>query len=94
MNDKQVLDSRGFDENYKILKETADWLSRQQEPKIDELVPKVEKAMQAYRLCKERLDSVQQTLGQYLRSDSQETDEADEDELNDNDQETDDDKPF
>ena len=31
------------------------------------LVPKVEKAMQAYSICKDRLTKVQETLGQYLR---------------------------
>ena len=42
---EDVLDSTSFNKNYKILKETADWLSQQKEPDIDQLVPKVEKAM-------------------------------------------------
>jgi exodeoxyribonuclease VII small subunit len=64
------LDSASFNKNYKVLKETADWLSGQKEPDIDQLVPKVEKAMQAYRICKDRLDKVQATLGQYFEKDS------------------------
>ena len=64
------LDSASFSKNYRILKETADWLSKQEEPDIDQLVPKVERAMQAYRICKDRLDRVKQTLGQYLQGDT------------------------
>ncbi len=52
------------------LKETADWLSGQNEPDIDQLVPKVETAMKAYSICKDRLDKVQATLGQYFPRDS------------------------
>ena len=60
------LDSSSFNKNYRILKETADWLSGQKEPDIDQLVPKVETAMRAYSICKDRLDKVQATLGQYF----------------------------
>jgi exodeoxyribonuclease VII small subunit len=62
------LDSSSFNKNYKILKDTADWLSGQKEPDIDQLVPKVEKAMKAYTICKDRLDKVQATLGQYFQT--------------------------
>ncbi len=51
------------------MKETADWLSTQKEPDIDQLVTKVEKAMQAYSICKDRLTKVQETLGQYFEKD-------------------------
>jgi exodeoxyribonuclease VII small subunit len=61
------LDSASFNKSYRILKETADWRAGQQEPDIDALVPKVERAMRAYAICKERLDAVQATLGQYLQ---------------------------
>jgi exonuclease VII small subunit len=64
MSDESKQDSIGFNENYRILKETADWLSDQAEPDIDQLVPKVEKAMQAYQNCKDRLTKVQEMLSQ------------------------------
>jgi exodeoxyribonuclease VII small subunit len=64
-----VLDSTSFNKNYKILKETADWLSGQKEPDIDQLVPKVETAMKAYSICKDRLEKVQATLGDYFQKD-------------------------
>jgi exonuclease VII small subunit len=66
MSEEIPLDSTSFNKNYKVLKETADWLSTQKEPDIDQLVPKVEKAMQAYSICKDRLTKVQETLGQYF----------------------------
>src|SRR4051794_30566989 len=69
MSDENDLDSQSFNKNYKVLKETADWLSGQKEPDIDQLVPKVEKAMKAYSICKDRLDKVQATLGQYFQRD-------------------------
>jgi hypothetical protein len=42
----QELDSTSFNQNYQVL-ETADWPSRQEEPDIDQLVPRVERAMPA-----------------------------------------------
>ena len=72
MSDEIPLDSTSFNKNYKVLKETADWLSTQKEPDIDQLVPKVEKAMQAYSICKDRLTKVQETLGQYFEKDGSE----------------------
>jgi exonuclease VII small subunit len=69
MSDENQLDSTSFNKNYKVLKETADWLSTQKEPDIDQLVPKVEKAMQAYTICKDRLTKVQETLGRYFDKD-------------------------
>src|SRR5271157_6295467 len=72
MSDEIPLDSTSFNKNYKVLKETADWLSAQKEPDIDQLVPKVEKAMKAYSICKDRLTKVQETLGQYFEKDETE----------------------
>ena len=53
------LDSQNFNKNYRLLKETDDWLSSQKEPDIDQLVPKVERAMAAYKICKDRLERTQ-----------------------------------
>src|SRR5262249_37283131 len=72
MNDQEP-DSGSFNKNYKILKETADWLSRQEEPDIDQLVPKVKRAMQAYRLCKDRLGRGKEKLGPKLQGDAPQT---------------------
>ena len=72
MSDENQLDSTSFNKNYQVLKQTADWLSTQKEPDIDQLVPKVEKAMQAYSICKDRLTKVQETLGKYFEKDESE----------------------
>src|SRR3954452_23865145 len=66
MSGENELDSNSFNKNYQVLKHTADWLSTQKEPDIDQLVPKVERAMKAYSICKDRLTKVQETLGQYF----------------------------
>lgn len=69
MSEENQLDSTSFNKNYKVLKETADWLSGQKEPDIDQLVPWVERAMRAYSICKDRLDTVQATPGKYFGDD-------------------------
>jgi exodeoxyribonuclease VII small subunit len=63
------LDSTSFNKNYKVLKDTADWLSGQKEPDIDQLVPKVDRAIKAYSICKDRLDKVQATLERRFQKD-------------------------
>ena len=72
MSNENELDSSSFNTNYQVLKQTADWLSTQKEPDIDQLVPKVETAMKAYQICKDRLTKVQETLGQYFEKDGDE----------------------
>jgi exodeoxyribonuclease VII small subunit len=67
----EELDSQSFNKNYRVLKETADWLSGQKEPDIDQLVLRVERAMKANSICKDRLDTVQGTLGRYFGEDGE-----------------------
>jgi exodeoxyribonuclease VII small subunit len=59
-------DSKTFRENYKVLKEAADWLAKPGEADIDSLVPRVEAAMKAYQNCKDRLETVRAKLNQYF----------------------------
>lgn len=66
MNNKDQLDSNSFNKNYQILKDTADELAADNDPDIDALIPKVQKAMEAYEICKTRLDAAQEALGKYL----------------------------
>lgn len=58
--------SQGFNENYKVLRDIAETLRRQEEPDIDALVPMVAKASQAYAACRERLDAVRLALQEHL----------------------------
>lgn len=58
------LDPNSFDQAYAVLKRNADYLSQQQEPSIDQLLPLVEESLQAYTVCKTRLAAIQQALEQ------------------------------
>lgn len=60
------LNPDSFDQAYAVLKKNADFLSSQQEPGIDRLLPLVEESMQAYSICKARLEAIQQALAQHL----------------------------
>ena len=60
------LNPESFDKAYAVLKRNADFLSNQQEPGIDRLLPLVEESMQAYTICKARLEAIQQALAQHL----------------------------
>lgn len=55
-----------FTKNYEILKTIAETLRNQREPNVDQLIPMLEQATQAYKSCKNRLESVQQALQTYL----------------------------
>jgi hypothetical protein len=66
MSGENDLDSSSFKKNYKIFKEVAEWHSNDKVPDIDQFVPQVERAMNAYTICKDRLDKVKATLGQYF----------------------------
>ena len=59
--------SATFRDNYKVLKDTADWLAKPGEVDIDQLVPKVDTAMKAYSVCKQRLETVRAKLNQYFK---------------------------
>jgi exodeoxyribonuclease VII small subunit len=59
-------DSKTYRENYRVLKETADWLAKPGETDIDQLVPKVEAAMKAYQFCKDRIETVKSKLNVYF----------------------------
>jgi exodeoxyribonuclease VII small subunit len=52
--------------NYAILKEVAETLRTQKEPDIDALIPMVDQALSAYKICKERLTAVKTAFGERL----------------------------
>lgn len=55
-----------FAANYAILKEVAETLRAQKEPDIDALIPMVDKALAAYKVCKDRLTAVKTAFGERL----------------------------
>jgi exodeoxyribonuclease VII small subunit len=56
--------SKSFKENYVTLKQVAETLRTQQEPDIDALIPLVDKATAAYKICKERIDAVKKAFSE------------------------------
>ena len=70
-------ETQGFNKNYQILKEIADKFRRQANsensvPDIDSLVDDIEKATQAYRQCKNRLEEVSRKLEEMLPGEDRE----------------------
>ena len=65
----KVDKTESFNENYKVLKDIAEQLRQQaqeEDPDIDGLVPKVEAASRAYKICMQRLDAVKKALEEHL----------------------------
>ena len=55
-----------YEANYAILKEVAETLRSQKDPDIDALIPMVDQALSAYKICKERLSAVKTAFGERL----------------------------
>ena len=53
---------RSFKEAYGVLQEHAEALRTQDEPNIDDLLTIVTESVEAYRVCKERIDAVEAAL--------------------------------
>ncbi|MFA5662636.1 exodeoxyribonuclease VII small subunit [Castellaniella sp.] len=51
---------------YEILQRHADALRRQEEPNIDELLDIVNESVQAYKICKARIEAVEKALEKAL----------------------------
>jgi exodeoxyribonuclease VII small subunit len=66
VNDENALD---FKQAFAILKHNAERLEDQQEPDLDQLMIIVEESMQAYKVCKQRIKSVQDALNQTFEHD-------------------------
>jgi exodeoxyribonuclease VII small subunit len=59
-------ESETYKDNYAILKEVAETLRTQKEPDIDALIPMVDRALAAYKVCKDRLQAVKTAFGERL----------------------------
>ncbi len=70
-----------FTENYQKLQTIAQKLSSAGEVDIDELIPMVDEASQAYQVCKSRLEAVEKALSERL--DDTETNENNSDDSSD-----------
>lgn len=68
-SDAKVLDPSSFNAAYEVLRRNAELLRDQEDLDIDRLVPLVEQSMQAYRICRSRLDAVRAALESRLGAD-------------------------
>jgi len=55
-----------FKEAYAVLQRNADTLRDQREPNIDDLLTIVTQSVDAYKVCKERIDAVEKALEKAL----------------------------
>jgi len=58
--------TRTFKEAYGVLQQHAQTLRTQQEPNIDDLLSIVTESVNAYKVCKERIDAVEKALEKAL----------------------------
>ncbi|MCB1919774.1 MAG: hypothetical protein KDJ28_07335 [Candidatus Competibacteraceae bacterium] len=71
-----TLNPESFNDAFQVLQRNAETLRRQTEPDIDRLVPLVEESLQAYAICKQRLEAVRQALEAQLGPEAAQDDAA------------------
>jgi len=69
---KSKTNSESFKENYQKLKKIADTLSSEEDVDIDALVPMVDEGLAAYKVCSERIASVNTMLEERLQETAEE----------------------
>lgn len=62
------MKAQNFKQAYAVLQQHAQTLREQQEPNIDDLLHIVTESVSAYKICKERIDAVEQALEKALAS--------------------------
>ena len=60
------MTEKTFKQAYGVLQQHAETLRNQQEPNIDDLLTIVTESVDAYKVCKERIDAVEKALEQAL----------------------------
>lgn len=63
-----MSEDKTFREAYATLQKHAQTLRSQQEPDIDNLTTIVTESVQAYKICKQRIDAVEKALEQALEN--------------------------
>jgi exodeoxyribonuclease VII small subunit len=58
--------SKSFKDAYGVLQKHAETLRNQEEPNIDDLLSIVTESVDAYKVCKERIDAVEKALDKAL----------------------------
>jgi exodeoxyribonuclease VII small subunit len=60
------MTTKTFKESYAVLQGHAETLRNQRDPNIDDLLTIVTESVAAYKVCKQRIDAVEQALEQAL----------------------------
>ena len=60
------MSEKNFKQAYGVLQKHAETLRNLQEPNIDDLLTIVTESVDAYKVCKERIDAVEKALEQAL----------------------------
>lgn|SRR5690606_29306475 len=60
------MSQTSFKQAYSTLQQHAETLRHQQEPNIDDLLTIVSQSVQAYNVCKQRIDAVEKAMEQAL----------------------------
>ena len=76
-----MSEGKTFREAYAVLQKHAQTLRSQQEPDIDNLTTIVQESLDAYKVCKERIDAVERALEQSLGHADRDADDAEPDQL-------------
>lgn len=74
-------EATSFKQAYGVLSKHAETLRRQTEPNIDDLLRIVNESVQAYQVCKSRIDAVEKALEQTLAASGSEPPPPDDDEI-------------
>ena len=67
---EEVEASNSFRNSYEVLNDIAKKLRSQEKPDIDALVPMVEQATAAYKICKARLQNVSLALKEHFAAEA------------------------
>ncbi|MFY2838050.1 exodeoxyribonuclease VII small subunit [Achromobacter xylosoxidans] len=62
------MEQKTFREAYEVLQRHAETLRNQDEPNIDDLLAIVNESVDAYKVCKQRIDAVEKALEEALIS--------------------------
>lgn len=71
MSDEETPNSaEGYAANRAILREIAEKLRRETDIDLDELIPLIDRASTAYKICRSRIETVEKLLEERLPQDS------------------------
>lgn len=65
------MTEKSYTEAFAILQKNAQMLEKLDQVDLDQLIPIVEESMSAYKICKQRIDSIQKALDHKFLEDNE-----------------------